>query len=142
MNIQNVFNGDGIYHHGILGQKWGIRRTPEQLGHATKKKQEKSTSNSSGEKSVSHKNIKYITDEELDRMIDRLGREKRYKDLVRGMNKNEKNQKKRVLDLVENILEASGKNIGTQLVTYGMGTAVNKIFKEEIVNPKKGQKDK
>lgn len=23
-----------IYHHGIKGQKWGIRRTPAQLGHA------------------------------------------------------------------------------------------------------------
>lgn len=22
-----------IWHHGIKGQKWGIRRTPEQLGH-------------------------------------------------------------------------------------------------------------
>ena len=22
-----------LYHHGIKGQKWGIRRTPEQLGH-------------------------------------------------------------------------------------------------------------
>lgn len=29
---------DYILHHGIKGQKWGIRRTPEQLGHKTKKK--------------------------------------------------------------------------------------------------------
>lgn len=25
--------GDLLRHHGIKGQKWGIRRTPEQLGH-------------------------------------------------------------------------------------------------------------
>ena len=22
-----------LYHHGVKGQKWGVRRTPEQLGH-------------------------------------------------------------------------------------------------------------
>lgn len=24
---------DWLKHHGIKGQKWGVRRTPEQLGH-------------------------------------------------------------------------------------------------------------
>ncbi len=28
---------DIIEHHGILGQKWGIRRTPAQLGNLSKK---------------------------------------------------------------------------------------------------------
>lgn len=27
-----------LMHHGILGQKWGVRRTPEQLGHYRSKK--------------------------------------------------------------------------------------------------------
>lgn len=34
-----------LYHHDILGQKWGIRRSPEQLGHTSSKTVEKSSGN-------------------------------------------------------------------------------------------------
>lgn len=33
---------DELYHHGIKGMKWGIRRTPAQLGHDTSSKKRKS----------------------------------------------------------------------------------------------------
>lgn len=32
-----IYNGE-LYHHGIKGMKWGVRRTPEQLGHRAKTK--------------------------------------------------------------------------------------------------------
>ena len=33
MSIYDSSYCGSIWHHGIKGQKWGVRRTPEQLGH-------------------------------------------------------------------------------------------------------------
>ena len=32
--MESYIYDDYLMHHGIKGQKWGVRRTPEQLGHA------------------------------------------------------------------------------------------------------------
>lgn len=39
--IYEHYLGGVLCHHGIKGQKWGVRRTPEQLGYVTKSTVEK-----------------------------------------------------------------------------------------------------
>ena len=50
-------SSDYIYHYGIKGMKWGIRRTAEQLGHKVKSKfsRKKSSSDESGSQTSSKK---------------------------------------------------------------------------------------
>lgn len=79
-----------LYHHGILGMRWGVRRTPEQLGHRTNNSQvvrKRTTSDSAGTKGSSSGGVKktthMMTDEELRSAINRLQLEKQYKDLTK-----------------------------------------------------------
>lgn len=40
--IYEHYLGGVLFHHGVKGQKWGVRRTPEELGHVTESAVEKS----------------------------------------------------------------------------------------------------
>lgn len=153
-----------LYHYGIKGMKWGVRRTKNQLGHGSaassrrKKNNSKSEVVAKGRKAVSNfsekqktkkritekkKTVLDMSDDELRERISRLQLEKQYSDLMRSS----KPQVSKGKQFVTSVLETSGKNIATQATTYMMGKAVNKAFADvfndpAIVNPKKGQKDK
>lgn len=153
-----------LYHHGVRGMKWGVRRTKAQLdyGSAASGRRKKNNSNSEvvakGCKAVSNfsekqktkksvtakkKTVLDMSDEELRERISRLQLEKQYKDLMRSAQPQTSKGKRFVMS----VLETSGKNIATQVTTYMIGKAVNKAFADifndqAIVNPKKGQKDK
>lgn len=90
----------------------------------------------------SEEDLSEISSEELQKKINRIQLEKQYRDLTTKPKTVSKGRQ-----ILNSILESSSKNIGTQLTTYLMGNMVNSVAKAlgseaDIVNPKKGQKDK
>ena len=134
---------NNLQHHGILGMKWGVRRTPAQLGRKSGTSDDDSGIGKAT-KPIKKRKVSELSDEELRQKINRLQMEKQLKQLLTEDNKPRQSRGKA---FVTDVIEKSGKNIATQLVTYTFGKGVNAVFKDvfndpAIVNPKKGQKDK
>lgn len=70
-----------LYHYGVVGMKWGVHRTPEELGHKkiSKRKQEQQIKKNRRKAS---KTRRMLSDDELTRRISRLEKEKKLKELT------------------------------------------------------------
>ena len=75
---------NSLTHHGIKGQKWGVRRTAGQLGRVKSKLS--GDPESADRKKISNlkkKNAKSLSNKELIEINKRLQMEKQYKDLTK-----------------------------------------------------------
>lgn len=141
-----------LYHYGIKGMKWGVRRTPEQLGHVKKAASSagkavgsaaKKVASAAGKAYSSHrqkkaakkaaeeeqkrrrKPISELTDDELRQRIARLELEKRYRDLQpQKVAKGESF----VVRALKGAGESSLKNLAEQTMDTVGGETINMIF--------------
>ena len=137
---------DELYHYGIEGMKWGIRRTAAQLGHVIKDKAKKGyqavkkasnihKANKRAEEAAKIArqrakitNPKKLTTEELNARIKRLQLEKTYKDLMKDTE-----TAKRGKNFVMDVLETSGKNLLTQVGNHYGAKALNRAIGEDVI---------
>lgn len=119
-----------IWHHGILGMKWGIRRTPEQLGHESGSSGKNGTGDSDAETSAkkasrtSSKSSQRMTDDELRDAIARLNMEEQYDNLVAR-------QKARNTGKIKQALGDAFEKFGRGLLDKAVNKALDKMFTKE-----------
>lgn len=84
-----IYNGE-LYHHGVKGMRWGVRRTKTQLGGSRLHKKQRAASEGAHDdykRAHSGKKVKSMSDSELRSVNNRLQMERQYKDLTRKTSK-------------------------------------------------------
>ena len=126
-----MITGDTLTQWGVLGMHWGVRK--------------KSTHNntaSTNNETPRHKKIsvKDLSDQELSDIIRRLDNEKRYNDYMKAQEGSSGKAKAKAF--VTSVLEKSGKEVASKVVTYALGKAINKVMKDTVINIGKDSKKK
>lgn len=139
---------NSIYHYGVKGMKWGVRRTPAQLGHKVPRRSMSETARivagraktgivkagniaKSGVQAAKEKqnekaklSVKNMTTEELQRRINRLNMEKNYRTLL-------SEQKSAQTSAAQKFVSKQFGNLATKMADKAITKMVDKMFSEK-----------
>lgn len=133
-------DNDELMHYGVPGMKWGVRRTPAQLGRKktssskslfgkkkSKPKPKAKSESSKKETAPKPKSVKEMSDEELSTAIRRMQLEQTYASLSPQKVSTGKAITKRILN---NIVVPAAEDVGRQMVKTALTRAGNKTLSE------------
>ena len=135
-------DNDELMHYGVPGMKWGVRRTPAQLGRkktssskslfgkkkSKSKAKAKTKSESSKEETApKKKSVKEMSDDELNAAIRRMQLEQTYASLSPQKVSTGKAVTKRILN---NIIVPAAEDVGRQMGKTALTRAGNKTLSE------------
>lgn len=120
-----------LYHYGVKGMKWGIRRKRQNKSSKKSKPKKKTEEiHSDYKKAHSNKSVKSMSDKELRSRINRLQMEQNYSKL-----KGQKVSKgKKIFDKMNKTLTTAAAITGTGLTLYNNASRIKKVLEENGVN--------
>ena len=135
-------DNDELMHYGVPGMKWGVRRTPAQLGRKktsssrfllgkkkskTKAKAKTKSESSKEETAPKKKSVKEMSDDELNSAIRRMQLEQTYASLSPKQVSRGKAVATRILN---NVVVPAAEDVGRQMVKTALTRAGNKTLAE------------
>ena len=129
-----------LYHHGVKGMKWGVRKTPVRSSSGATRKRKSNTLSlfkkkkatrkvsSANSSPAQTKSIKDMSDDELRKKIERVQLEQDYLQLDPKAVSRGKRITKRVMD---DMIVPAAVDIGKQAVKSIMANGVNKVLSLE-----------
>lgn len=121
-----------LYHYGIKGQRWGVRRFQNPDGTLTKAGKKHYQKEKIAQREAEVANRRNMSDEELRRNIQRLRMEKEYKDLVEADIHPGRSAAKRALATCGT---ATLANTTSRAVALGMNYAITgEMSRQKVAN--------
>lgn len=111
-----------LLHYGVLGMKWGRRRTKAQLERARQKAEDKAVKKA---RKQDVKNRRLLSDKELQDKINRIEKERKLKELTA---EDIAPGKKAVSDILASSGKKAATTIATGAILYSVKAAMTKKF--------------